>query len=388
MRAAVNFSHLQESVADPEQFHSVTGFLRIMNKFALALILGPMLFAESAIAEGISGEGASFPASIYKKWGETYKSETKRGFAYEASGSGAGIKQIEAKAVDFGASDKPLKPDELEKNGLLQFPTVVGGVVPVINVASVWSGTLKLDGPTLARIFMGKITKWNDPAIVALNPGISLPNETIEIVHRSDGSGTTFIFTNYLSKVSPEWKSEMGEGTLVQWKLGVGCRTNLLIPICMYQHNNSIGYMDYAYAAKVGMNMVQMQNHAGQFITPGGQAFQEAAKHAKWEQAEHFYQILTDQPGAASWPIAGATFILMHREQAKPETAREVLGFFDMAYSDRGDTEASELGYVPLPKQLQNEIRQVWATQIKDAKGNPVCAQGCTAPVPAPAATH
>lgn len=355
-----------------------------MNKLTLALILCPVLFMESAFAAGISGEGASFPASIYKKWGQTYKTETKLDFTYEASGSGNGIKQIEAKAVDFGASDKPLKPDELDKNGLLQFPTVVGGVVPVINVAGILSGTLKLDGPVLADIFMGKITKWNAPAIAALNPGIELPNESIAVVHRSDGSGTTFIFTNYLSKVSAEWKSTMGEGTTVPWKLGTGCKTNLLIPICMYQINNSIGYMDYAYANKVGMNMVQMRNRAGQFVAPGGAAFQEAAKHADWEHASHFYEILTDEPGAASWPIVGATFILMHQVQNKPETAREVLKFFSMAYSNQGDADASELGYVPLPKALKNQIRQVWAAQFKDAKGNLLCADGCGAAPAAP----
>jgi len=357
-----------------------------MRKFTLALALGLTMFAGNAPASApapaavsISGEGASFPASIYKKWGEVYKSQTGLGFSYDASGSGNGIKQIEAKAVDFGASDKPLKADELDKAGLVQFPTVVGGVVPVINVVGIDSGTLKLDGPTLASIFMGKITKWNDPAIAALNPDLQLPNETIAIVHRSESSGTTFIFTNYLSKASPEWKSEMGEGTTVPWKAGTGCRTNLLIPVCMYQINNSIGYMDYAYAAKVGMNMVQMKNHAGLFVAPSGTAFQEAARHAKWDEAAHFYEILTDEPGVESWPIVGATFILMHNTQAKPDTARQVLKFFSMAYSSEGDAAASELGYVPLPRQLQDQIRQVWAAQVKDARGNAVCADGCGA---------
>ncbi|HEY5994854.1 MAG TPA: phosphate ABC transporter substrate-binding protein PstS [Gallionellaceae bacterium] len=357
-----------------------------MKKITLASIYCLMLFTESAIAAGISGEGASFPASIYKVWGKNFKQKSGLDFSYEPSGSGNGIKQIQAKAVDFGASDKPLKPEELDKAGLLQFPTVVGGVVPVINVAGIESGTLKLDGPLLADIFLGKITKWNDPAIVALNPGIELPNENIAVVHRSDGSGTTFILTNYLSKVSAEWKATMGEGTLVPWRVGSGCKTNLLIPVCMYQINNSIGYMDYAYAAKVGMNMVQMKNRAGQFITPGGTAFQEAAKHESWEQASRFYEILTDEPGAASWPIVGATFILMHKVQDKPETAREVLKFFSMAYSHEGDTDASELGYVPLPNKLKDQIRQVWATEFKDAKGNLLCKDGCGVPAPAPAA--
>ena len=360
-----------------------------MNKFNFIAGFGLAICTGIAAASaptpvpvtGISGEGASFPASIYKKWGEVYKAQTGLGFSYAASGSGNGIKQIEAHAVDFGASDKPLKAEELDKAGLLQFPTVVGGVVPIINVPGIDSGTLKLDGPVLAAIFMGKITKWTEPAIAALNSGLQLPNEDIAVVHRSESSGTTFIFTNYLSKVSPEWKSAMGEGTTVPWKVGTGCRTNLVIPICMYQHNNSIGYMDYAYAAKEGMNMVNMKNHAGQFVAPNGAAFQEAAKHAKWDQAADFYEILTDEPGAASWPIAGATFILMHKVQAKPETAKEVLKLFGMAYSDAGNAAASELGYVPLPKQLQDQIRQVWAAQIKDAKGNAVCAEGCAAAV-------
>ncbi len=354
-----------------------------MNKLTLVLLSGLLSFTQGVCAAGITGEGASFPASIYLKWGATYQRERGVDFSYQPSGSGNGIKQIEAHAVDFGASDKPLKPEELEKAGLLQFPTVVGGVVPVINVASIHSGSLKLDGPVLAAIFMGKIKRWNDPAIAALNPGLALPNEPISVVHRSESSGTTFIFTNYLSKVSPEWKAAMGEGTTVPWKVGTGCRTNLLIPVCMYQINNSIGYMDYAYAAKVGMSMVQMKNRAGQFIVPHGAAFQEAAGHADWEHASHFYEILTDEPGAESWPIVGATFILMHTEQKKPDTAREVLKFFDYAYSAEGDTLASETGYVPLPKALQKQIHEVWATQIRDAKGKLVCAGGGCAVTPA-----
>ncbi len=353
--------------------------LHTMNRLTLALTLGLTLFAQGALAAGITGEGASFPATVYLKWGETYQREAGVDFAYQPSGSGNGIKQIEAHAVDFGASDKPLKPEELDKAGLLQFPTVVGGVVPVVNGPSVHAGALKLDGPTLAAIFMGKITRWNDPAIVALNPGMDLPHENIAVVHRSESSGTTFIFTNYLSKVSPEWKSAMGEGTTVPWKVGSGCRTNLLIPVCMYQINNSIGYMDYAYAAKVGMSMVQMKNHAGRFIVPAGGAFQEAASHADWDKVSHFYEILTDQPGANSWPIVGATFILMHQVQKKPDTAREVLKFFNFAYGEEGDAMASRLGYVPLPKQLQGQIRKVWATEIKDAKGKPVCGEACGA---------
>lgn len=348
-----------------------------MTRYTLSSILGLLLFTQAACAAGISGEGASFPASVYLKWGSTFQREKGVDFNYAPSGSGNGIKQIEAHAVDFGASDKPLRPEELEKAGLLQFPTVVGGVVPVVNIASVHQGSLKLTGPVLAAIFMGKITRWDDPAIVALNPDIELPKAPISVVHRSEASGTTFIFTNYLSKVSPEWKATMGEGTTVPWKVGTGCRTNLLIPVCMYRIENSIGYMDFAYAAKVGMSMVQMPSREGRFIVPSGEAFQEAAQHADWEKVSHFYEILTNEPGATSWPIVGATFILMHQVQKKPDTAREVLKFFDFAYGAEGDAIASHLGYVPLPKQLKAQIRQVWATQLKDAKGKPVCTEAC-----------
>ncbi len=360
-------------------FMSCLSTLRTMIKPALPrlLSLGLVLFAASAGAAQISGAGATFPASIYKQWGSAYQSGTGVEFKYQGTGSGDGIKQIQAKTVDFGASDMPLKPEKLEESGLLQFPTVVGGVVPVINVAGIQSGTLKLDGHTLAAIFMGKIAKWNDPAIAGLNPGIKLPAEDIHVVHRSDGSGTTFIFTNYLSKVSPEWKAALGEGTTVEWKVGSGCRTNLLIPVCMYQINNSIGYMDYAYAAKTGMNLVQVKNHDGQFVMPGGSAFQAAAAYAQWQpSATGFYEILTDEPGGTTWPIVGATFILMHKIQDKPEIGRDVLKFFSWAYAD-GNTMASELGYVPLPDSVHQRVRTIWDAQVKDAHGNAVCPNGC-----------
>jgi phosphate transport system substrate-binding protein len=345
-----------------------------MNRFTFlhTLTAGLALFAGNAVAVGISGAGATFPMSIYKQWGKSYEDQAGVRLDYQGTGSGDGIRQIEAKTVDFGASDKPLKAEELEKAGLMQFPTVVGGAVPVINVAGIESGKLRLDGPVLADIFMGKITKWNAPAIAALNPDIKLPDENIHVIHRSDSSGTTFIFTNYLSKVSAEWKSTMGEGTSVPWKVGTGCRTNLLIPICLYQTNNSIGYMDYAYAAKTNMNMVHMKNQAGQFVPPGDGAFAAAAAHAKWQQGTGFYEILTDEPGNTTWPIVGATFILMQKTQDKPVSGKSVLKFFDWAYS-QGDTLASEIGYVPLPKQVQNQIRQAWAEQLKDNAGGALC---------------
>lgn len=343
------------------------------------LLLSLMLFISSAHAAGITGTGASFPATVYKGWGKAYKDKTGIELNYQPTGSGDGIKQILAKATDFGASDMPLKTEKLAEAGLFQFPTVVGGAVPVINIAGIESGKLRMDGQILAGIFMGIITKWNAPAIVALNPGINLPNENINVIHRSDGSGTTFIFTNYLSKVSPEWKSTMGEGTTVPWKVGTGCRTNLLIPICLYQISNSISYMDYAYAEKTGMNIVQLKNHDGQFITPGGSAFEAAAAYAKWEpSATGFYEILTDEPGATSWPIAGATYILMYKVQEKPEVGKDVLRFFNWAYT-QGSAMASDLGYVPLPESVQQRVRSGWSAQIKDAKGNVICPEGCVA---------
>ncbi len=347
------------------------------------LVIGLALIAADAVAAAtpgsaaISGAGATFPASVYKKWGDSFLQATGITLNYQATGSGDGIKQIEAGTVDFGASDKPLKPDELDKAGLMQFPTVVGGAVPVINVFGIPTGKFRLDGQVLAAIYMGKITKWNDPAIAALNPDIKLPNEQINVIHRSDASGTTFMFTNYLSKVSPEWKSAMGEGTSVPWKVGTGCRTNLLIPICLYQTNNSIGYMDYAYAAKTGMNIALMKNRAGKFVAPGDDSFAAAAAYAKWSPATSFYEILTDEPGDTTWPIAGATFILLHKVQDKPETARDVLKFFDRAYS-QGDAVAAELGYVPLPKQVQQQARQAWAEQLKDKSGKSICPECAT----------
>lgn len=335
----------------------------------LALI-GLTLTAGFAQASSFHGAGSSFAATIYKAWNKSYQSDGGDALVYDAIGSGGGIKKIKAGAVDFGASDMPLSPEQLDQAGLTQFPTVVGGVIPVINVPGIITGTLKLDGPVLAGIFMGKITHWNDPAITSLNPGLNLPNAEIHVIHRSDSSGTTFIFTNYLSKVSPAWKSAMGEGTTVPWKVGTGCRSNLLMPICMYRVNNSIAYMDYAFAALNNMNMPLLKNQTGQYVGPSDAAFQASAKFAKWEKPD-FYEILTDEPGGTSWPIVGATFILMHKTQDNPATGRSVLKFFDWSYS-QGNNLAEQLGYVPLPTQLQQRIRQEWAAKIKDSKGNPL----------------
>lgn len=345
-----------------------------MNRFAFpqTLILSVALFAANAVAAGISGAGATFPEALYKKWSDESRAQTGVSLKYQGTGSGDGIRQIQAKTVDFGASDRPLTPEELEKAGLIQFPTVVSGAVAVVNVAGIENGKFRLDGPTLAKIYLGTITQWNDPAIAALNPALNLPNENINVIHRAEASGTTFIFTNYLAKVSAEWKSAMGEGTAVAWKVGTSCRTNVLMPVCLYQTNNSIGYMDYSYAAKAGVNIVQMKNRAGEFVAPGNSAFAAAAAHAKWAPNTGFYEILTDEPGAATWPIAGATFILMQKAQDRPEIGRDVLKFFGWAYS-AGNEMAAELGYVPLPKQVQQQVRRAWAEQLKDAGGKPIC---------------
>lgn len=344
-----------------------------MNSKLKQLIIGitaamSVAYAGASQATDITGAGATFPYPIYAKWAEAYKAQTGIGMNYQSIGSGGGIKQINAKTVDFGASDMPLKPEDLEKNDLMQFPTVIGGVVPVVNVNGIDMGTLKLDGKSLADIYLGKITKWNDPALVALNKDIKLPDENITVVHRSDGSGTTFIFANYLSKVSPEWKSAVGEGTAVSWKAGTGGKGNEGVASYVQRIKNSIGYVEYAYALQNKMNVVQMKNRDGQFVKPNDISFKAAAAGAQWDKAPGFYEILTDEAGKESWPISGATFILMHKTQEKPETGKEVLKFFDWAY-DKGGKLASDLDYVPMPESVVKLIRAAWKTQIKDASG-------------------
>ena len=324
--------------------------------------------ADASRATDITGAGATFPYPIYAKWAEAYKTQTGVAMNYQSIGSGGGIKQITSKTVDFGASDMPLKPEELEKNGLMQFPTVIGGVVPVVNVAGINAGTLKLDGTTLSNIYLGKITKWNDPALAALNKDIKLPDANITVVHRSDGSGTTFIFTNYLSKVSAEWKSTVGESTAVSWKTGIGGKGNEGVAANVQRMKNTIGYVEYAYALQNKMNTVQMKNRDGQFVKPEDDSFKAAAAGAQWDKAPGFYKILTDEAGKGSWPISGATFVLMHKVQEKPETGKEVLKFFGWTY-DKGGKLASDLDYVPLPENVVKLIRAAWKAQIKDATG-------------------
>ena len=325
----------------------------------------------SAKAADISGAGATFPYPIYSKWAEAYKKATGIGLNYQSIGSGGGIKQIEAKTVDFGASDMPMTPEDLKKNGLMQFPAINGGVVPVVNLEGVTAGALKLDGATLANIYLGKITKWNDAAIVQLNKGMKLPDQNITVVHRSDGSGTSFIFTNYLSKVSPEWKSAVGEGTAVSWKTGTGGKGNEGVASYVQRIKGSIGYVEYAYAMQNKMSHVQMKNHDGQFVQPSNESFKAAASGAKWDKAPGFYEILTDERGKSSWPIMGSTFVLMHTTQDKPESAQAVLKFFDWSFKN-GSKMAESLDYVPMPDSVADLIRAAWKAQIKDAQGHSI----------------
>jgi len=327
------------------------------------------VLAMAAHADEVTGAGASFPAPVYSKWAEAYNKATGNKVNYQSIGSGAGIKQIIAKTVDFGASDMPLKDEDLAKDGLLQFPTVIGGVVPVINVNGVKPGQLKLTGTVLADIYLGKITKWNDAAITGLNPGVTLPDATIATVHRADGSGTSFIFTNYLSKVSADWKAKVGEGAAINWPgAGLGGKGNEGVSQYVQRSPNSIGYVEYAYAKQNKMDYVQLKNKEGNFVSPDDTAFKAAAAGADWNKS--FYQVLTEQAGKDAWPITGATFILMHTAQDKPGQATAALKFFDWAYAN-GDKTADELDYVPLPDALKQLIHKQWAN-IKDTSGKPV----------------
>jgi phosphate transport system substrate-binding protein len=330
-----------------------------------------MLSTGTALAGDITGAGATFPYPVYAKWAEAYKAQTGVGLNYQSIGSGGGIKQITAKTVNFGASDKPLTAEALAKDGLIQFPTVIGGVVPVINVEGVQPGQLKLTGQLLADIYQGKITKWNDPKLAADNKGLKLPTTDITVVHRSDGSGTSFIFTTYLSQVSPEWKSAVGADTAVAWPTGMGGKGNEGVAANVKSIKNSIGYVEYAYAKQNKMDYVQLKNSDGQFVNPFEANFKAAAANAKWKAEEGFYQVLTNQPGKESWPISGATFILMHAKEDDAAAAKDVLKFFDWAYSNGGKL-AADLDYVPLPESVTKLIRDSWKVQIKSADGKAV----------------
>ena len=341
-----------------------------MNLFRRAtLAAAASLFVTSAFAQDVTGAGASFPAPVYAKWADAYNKASGARINYQSIGSGAGIRQIRGKTVDFGATDAPLNDAELAKDGMIQFPTVIGGVVPVVNIKGIAPGQVKMTGQVLGDIYLGKITKWNDPALVALNPGVPFPDAAIAPVRRADGSGTTFLFTNYLSKVNAEWKSKVGEGTAVNWPVGAGGKGNEGVSAFTMRLPNAIGYVEYAYAKQNKMSYVLMQNKDGSFVKPDDSAFKAAAAGADW--AKTFFQVLTDQPGKGSWPITGATFILMHKVQDKPASATNSLKFFDWAYAN-GDKMADDLDYVPLPPAVKDLVRKLWADNLKDAAGKPI----------------
>ena len=325
-------------------------------------------FSSAFAQQEATGAGASFPAPLYSKWASDYNKATGVKINYQSVGSGAGLRQIEAKTVDFGASDAPLKDEDLNKKGLVQFPTVIGGVVPVVNIKGIAPGQIKLSGQVLGDIYLGKISNWSDPASKALNPGVALPDASIAPVRRADGSGTSFIFTNYLSKVNAEWKSKVGEGTAVNWPTGAGGKGNEGVAAFVGRLPNSIGYVEYAYVKQNKMTYVQMQNAEGQFVSPDDSAFKAAAAGADW--AKSFYQILTNQPGKESWPITGATFILMQKSQEKPVQAATSLKFFEWAYKT-GDKTASDLDYVPMPDSVKETILKSW-TAIQDTSGKAI----------------
>jgi len=324
-----------------------------------------------AAALDISGAGATFPYPIYAKWADAYKKETGVGLNYQSIGSGGGIKQIEARTVTFGASDAPLKGADLDKNGLVQFPMVMGGIVPVVNLEGIKPGEIVLDGPTLAEIFLGKVKTWDDPAITKLNPKVKLPAQAIAVVHRSDGSGTTFNFTYYLAQVSPDWKSQVGSATSVEWPVGIGAKGNEGVSNNVTQTKGSIGYVELAYALQNKMVTTHMVNKDGKVVEASGFSIQAAAANADWNSVPGFGVILANQPGVASWPMTAATFILIPKQPPDPAAATAALQFFAWAYA-KGDKMADELDYVPMPKKVVDEIEKMWASEIKDSSGKPL----------------
>jgi phosphate transport system substrate-binding protein len=324
----------------------------------------------STFAADITGAGATFPYPIYAKWADAYNKSTGNRLNYQSIGSGGGIKQITAKTVDFGASDMPMKPDDLAKHGLVQFPAIIGGIVPVVKLAGVAPGQLRFTGALLADIYLGKAKKWNDPAIAKLNPGVKLPDQEITVVYRSDGSGTTFLWTHYLSKVSPDFKSTVGEGTSVKFPAGVGGKGNEGVASYVQKLEGAIGYVEYAYAKQNKLAHGQVQNRSGKFVEPDDETFKAAAANADWKSAPGMGVVLTDQGGEKAWPITGASFILMHALQQKPEAGREVLKFFDWAYKN-GGAMARELDYVPMPEAVVKQIEASWKA-VTDASGKPL----------------
>ncbi|WP_116135607.1 phosphate ABC transporter substrate-binding protein PstS [Trinickia diaoshuihuensis] len=331
--------------------------------------LAGVLFAVSAQAADITGAGSTFAAPLYTKWADSYAKSGGGKVNYQGIGSAGGIKQIEAKTVDFAGSDMPLKDDELAKQGLFQFPTVVGGVVPAINLPGVKAGELTLSGEVLADIYLNKITKWDDPAIAKLNPGVKLPDTPIAVVRRADGSGTTFIWSNYLSKVSSDWKSKVGEGTTVNWPTGTGGKGNDGVAAFIQRLPGAIGYLEWAYVKQNHMVYTKLTNHDGKVVTPDTATFAAAAKGAEWNKS--FYQILTDEPGANAWPIVGATFVLVHKTQEKPAEGAETLKFFGWGFKNGSDA-VNSLDYIPLPSSVTAEIEKQWKANVKDASGKSV----------------
>ncbi len=329
-----------------------------------AMLVAATFVASAANAADISGAGATFPYPIYAKWADAYKKETGNGLNYQSIGSGGGIKQIKAKTVTFGATDAPLKAAELDESGLVQWPMVMGGIVPVINLDGIKSGDLVISGPVLAKIFLGEIKAWNDPALKALNPKATLPDQAIAVVHRSDGSGTTFNFTNYLSKVSADWKSKVGENASVEWPMGIGAKGNEGVANNVANTKGAIGYVEYAYAKQNSLTYTGMVNKDGKTVLPTSPAFQAAAANADWANSPGYYQILTDEPGAASWPITAATFILMYKQPVDAAASGEALKFFDWAFKN-GNKMAEELDYIPMPEAVVTLIKKTWAADIK-----------------------
>src|ERR1700686_4236369 len=342
--------------------------MKIPTRLAVVAAAATLSFA--AAAADISGAGATFPYPIYAKWADTYKKLTGVGLNYQSIGSGGGIKQIKAKTVIFGASDMPLKPDDLRASGLLQFPMIIGGVVPVVNIKGIQGGQLHLDGATVASIYLGDITQWNDPKIKSLNPKLTLPSTAIAPVYRSDGSGTNFLFSDYLSKASPKFLSSIGANASVQWPTGIGAKGNEGVANMTTQTDGAIGYVEYAYAKQNQMASPLLTNKAGAAAAPNAESFQAAAANADWGHAGRYYFILTDQARAQSWPITGASFILVYKQPDDPASVNEALKFFAWAYKD-GASMAAELDYVPLPATLIAQGKKTWTSDIASG-GRPV----------------
>jgi len=338
---------------------------KILAGAAAALVM------TTSFAADMTGAGATFPYPIYAKWAESYKAATGNGLNYQSVGSGAGIKQIKAKTVDFGASDMPLKADELDKEGLMQFPAIMGGVVAVVNVEGVTPGQLKMTGPVLADIYMGKITKWNAAPIAALNPGVKLPDTDITVVHRADSSGTSFLWTDFLAKTSPAWKDTIGSGTTVKWAVGVGGKGNEGVAANVQRIKGSIGYVEWAYAKKNKLSHTQLRNKEGVDLQPSDDVFKAAAANAEWTKAPGFGVVLTDGAGKQSWPITGVSYILMHKAQADANKGKEVVKFFDWAFKN-GAPAAAELDYVPMPASVVKQVQDAWKANLKDASGKAI----------------